>query len=476
MNKLETPLIRWYWDQVGGTLVEEYVIVKAGEGHGQRSVDAIIVLGEEKVRMPAGAKYELAGKNIIVIQAERSPLEMSLCGRVLFSREVIKKELSPRTIRSVALCTKTDLLLQGLLESYDGCEVVVCPDDAIHPRQDQKSTFNAYEAHRFWWTVLPAIPPSQSARDWWAANDDRATRYQRLKRVWYDRTYFCRPKQDPERAHWFSSPAYGTCATISIWENFVLFHPREMVPLLMARSGIECSAPISDACWSYEYRDPSTGRIPDVVLHARGDSGQEICLVIEAKYSKSDKLKEKPSMGLPDADPDAHRNLECFLDIDRRETIYLVREDYVATVRSKVGGYNKPYGLLTWQDLIRIQIRLCGGLPRGAGMAVESVICCVARRLGVLPAEYKDIGDTSPEELRKLLDSHPNWPDYLKDWFRAAADHLYAMSGELPVDPAFPYLKGEPSFADLHLMKVEGHQKEFRALEGAQLWRVPATH
>jgi hypothetical protein len=32
MSKHETPMTRWYWRQVGGTLIEEFVAVEKGPG------------------------------------------------------------------------------------------------------------------------------------------------------------------------------------------------------------------------------------------------------------------------------------------------------------------------------------------------------------------------------------------------------------------------------------------------------------
>ena len=34
MSKLETPMTRWYWKQVGGTLIEEYPAVRRSKGVG----------------------------------------------------------------------------------------------------------------------------------------------------------------------------------------------------------------------------------------------------------------------------------------------------------------------------------------------------------------------------------------------------------------------------------------------------------
>lgn len=45
MSKLETPMTLWFWHQVGGLLIEEFVAVRRTASQGQRLIDAVIVLG-----------------------------------------------------------------------------------------------------------------------------------------------------------------------------------------------------------------------------------------------------------------------------------------------------------------------------------------------------------------------------------------------------------------------------------------------
>ena len=50
MSKKETPLTRKYWEEVGGTLIEEFVMVPKGKNNGIRLIDAIIIpSGENKI-------------------------------------------------------------------------------------------------------------------------------------------------------------------------------------------------------------------------------------------------------------------------------------------------------------------------------------------------------------------------------------------------------------------------------------------
>jgi hypothetical protein len=43
MSKHETPMTRWYWQPVGGTLIEEFVAVKGTLKCGVRVLDGVIM-------------------------------------------------------------------------------------------------------------------------------------------------------------------------------------------------------------------------------------------------------------------------------------------------------------------------------------------------------------------------------------------------------------------------------------------------
>ncbi len=119
----------WYWEQIGGALIEEFMATPKQEGQGRRLLDGLIVLGEPKERLPVGSKFNIEGRDVIVIQTKNSRLGMYLMGQSLFSAKLIKRLFSPRSVQSVALCAKSDLVLQPILEAYEGCKVVVCPPE-----------------------------------------------------------------------------------------------------------------------------------------------------------------------------------------------------------------------------------------------------------------------------------------------------------------------------------------------------------
>jgi hypothetical protein len=63
---------------------------------------------------------------VIVVQTKASRLGMYLMGQAFFSAELIR-EHGPKSVRTVALCTRSDAKLAELCERY-GIEVVVDQD------------------------------------------------------------------------------------------------------------------------------------------------------------------------------------------------------------------------------------------------------------------------------------------------------------------------------------------------------------
>ena len=125
MSKHETPMILRYWEETGGTLVEEFLAVRRAKGQGQRLLDGVIV-HDGQTRRLRNRDYDpddLRGRDIIVVQAKRNRLGMYLLGQALFSRELMKR-FSPRTIKTVALCERDDATLGPLAERH--CIEVVC--------------------------------------------------------------------------------------------------------------------------------------------------------------------------------------------------------------------------------------------------------------------------------------------------------------------------------------------------------------
>ena len=129
LSKNETPMTRWYWRQEGGTLIEEFEVVKRTPENSRRVLDGVIIKNGE-FRIAKQSEVSVEGKDIIVIQTKASRLGMYLMGQALFSRQLIM-DFMPKSIKAVALCARDDAVLRPLLEQYEGMEVVVCPPELL---------------------------------------------------------------------------------------------------------------------------------------------------------------------------------------------------------------------------------------------------------------------------------------------------------------------------------------------------------
>jgi len=125
MSKKETPLTRRYWQSVGGALIEEFPAVLRSESSAKRLLDGVIVLGENKA-LVKHSDVDIKGKDIIVIQTKASRLGMNLMGQAIISAKLMEK-FEPRSIRSVAICTAGDKILEALLPEF-GIELVIFTD------------------------------------------------------------------------------------------------------------------------------------------------------------------------------------------------------------------------------------------------------------------------------------------------------------------------------------------------------------
>jgi hypothetical protein len=143
MSKLETQMTHRYWERVGGTLLEEYLVVPRGAGIGQRLIDAVIIVdGDHRI---VGLRLEqsrisLDGHDLIIVQTKAGRLGMSLLGQALFLRLLIQRRSKPRSVRTVALCAVDDAVLRPLAECF-GIEVVA--DDLAARSRTGRATSSA---------------------------------------------------------------------------------------------------------------------------------------------------------------------------------------------------------------------------------------------------------------------------------------------------------------------------------------------
>ena len=66
MSKHETPMTRWYWEQVGWTVIEEVPAVRSSPTCGQRLIDGVIVRGGEH-RIAKADEVRIQGEDIFVV-------------------------------------------------------------------------------------------------------------------------------------------------------------------------------------------------------------------------------------------------------------------------------------------------------------------------------------------------------------------------------------------------------------------------
>ena len=129
MIKREPAMTRWYWRQVGGTLIEEFVAVYRTPTCGQRLLDGVIIRGGE-FRIARQSEVSVEGQDVIVVQTKVGRLGMYLMGQALFSTQLMQR-FKPRSVVSVALCHQDDAVLGPLFKQYSGMQVVVCPEEQM---------------------------------------------------------------------------------------------------------------------------------------------------------------------------------------------------------------------------------------------------------------------------------------------------------------------------------------------------------
>ena len=132
-------MTRRYWERMGGTLLEEYLVVPRSRGVGRRVVDAVIIVGGDHRIAFRAENVSLDGHDLIVVQTKASRLGMYLLGQALFSCLLVEDRFAPRSVRTVALCAADDAVLRPLAVRF-GIEVVV-DDLAVCPLSDVRGDY-----------------------------------------------------------------------------------------------------------------------------------------------------------------------------------------------------------------------------------------------------------------------------------------------------------------------------------------------
>ena len=122
VSKRETPMTERYWNGEG-TLVLEFLAVRRSPTNGYRIIDGVI-LPDGESKKAHWRDVDIRGKDVICVQTKASRVGMYLLGQALFSRALLLRECGARSVRTVALCTKGDSVLEPIAAEY-GVEVVV---------------------------------------------------------------------------------------------------------------------------------------------------------------------------------------------------------------------------------------------------------------------------------------------------------------------------------------------------------------
>jgi hypothetical protein len=136
MKSRESVITEEFWkNELGaqGTLYKEFPAVKREQGvQSPRWLDGVVVSGDPSdVKKHVGRSLD--GQDIVIIQAKATPLNAHVFGQALLSQDLIQMRWSPKSIRSVLLCTADDPDLRPITNEFPGVE--------IHIRQGMTGSF-----------------------------------------------------------------------------------------------------------------------------------------------------------------------------------------------------------------------------------------------------------------------------------------------------------------------------------------------
>lgn len=115
----ESEVIHAVWDEVGGELVEEFVVPTIpGDRSRAREIDGVFLTGNDRRWHRARTPLALRGRDIIVCQAKAGELDLGVLGQTLFASELIERQHAPRGLRSIAAAVTRSPLIERLLDSY----------------------------------------------------------------------------------------------------------------------------------------------------------------------------------------------------------------------------------------------------------------------------------------------------------------------------------------------------------------------
>lgn len=221
---------------------------------------------------------------------------------------------------------------------------------------------------KYWWHYLIALPTQVDS-----------TAFKRIYRIITDKTRYAKTKDD-KRLHEFYNPKHETHLTVSVWENFSIFDNFSWINHLINKTEIKTENNVVKCNWSYEWENRIGRKVKlcDVVINFQTQTENSI-IVVEAK--NKGKL-----LGPKDLDINYYMSIEDFEIFDNVYLIYCVDETVLEITKSQMEK-NEKIGVITWQELCEIQIKLLDTLeidPR-INMFMKSSIFAQYHRLGLEP-------------------------------------------------------------------------------------------
>jgi len=302
-----------------------------------------------------------------------------------------------------------------------------------------------------WWQALSAVPPNSAGKDWWAQEDGRSSRYDRLCRVWGDPTDGVPPpyfKADKEK-HLVST----------LWENFAIFAPADSVAALYREFHFDTPGPATDVCWSYEFNLGHQDRQLDIVMHVRFNERDEV-VIGEAKAGR------KP-FAPKDLEPQEVLSREVFRFAEARR-FFLLGDAIQPDNWSRCG-----YGYLTWQRLYALQSVLCATLPetRAVRDLIKRLIRAQFAGHGIATDSFaSDTSITSIQAEAGIVLADVT-TERCRNFISCAVQHVRCLQG-LPVDSTpMGYLSSEPGIEQIKRHWSPGCGG--LAVNGKAYWKLP---
>jgi hypothetical protein len=145
MSRNEDWLVDLFWEEVGGTLIREYIMVPNSKSSSIRKADAVIIRDTKKIE-EKNTEKSVENRDIYVVQAKNSNLGMSVMGQALFSLELMR-EKKPHSIKSVILCSGGDEKLEKLLDAHKDIELRIYHRDNSYPWKWRIGKVNKNDEH-----------------------------------------------------------------------------------------------------------------------------------------------------------------------------------------------------------------------------------------------------------------------------------------------------------------------------------------